>query len=110
MTRMRAWILAALVLSTGCGLTTTKIGDIQARSDQFVGREVTVSGEVTTSMKLPFLPGFYGVKDDTGEIIVVTDGQIPATGAKVRVKGHVEAAASIGGRSLGIHLREVRTD
>ena len=57
-------------------------------------------------MKLPFLPGFYTVKDKTGEISVFAGAQPPALGTKVRVKGRVEAAATVGGQSFGVHIRE----
>ena len=100
-------VLVILVgAAAGCGLFATSIGDIQAKPQDFIGREVTVAGEVTNTMKLPFLPGFYTVKDKTGEISVFAGAQPPALGARVRVKGRVEAAATIGGQSFGVHIRE----
>ena len=49
----------------------------------------------------------YKVDDGTGEITVVRKivyaGQ---GGARVRVRGRVEDVATIGGRALGVHLRE----
>ena len=62
-------VAAALVLaSSGCRYVTTSIGDIEARPGAYLGREVTVAGNVSDSIKLPFLPGLYGIHDGSGEL------------------------------------------
>jgi len=103
-------VVSVIGPAAGCGLFATSIGDIQAKPQDFIGREVTVAGEVANSVKLPFLPGFYTVKDRTGEIAVLASAQPPAVGSKVRVKGRVEAAATIGGQSIGVHIRESKSN
>ncbi|MEJ2421915.1 MAG: hypothetical protein P8018_09430, partial [Acidobacteriota bacterium] len=45
------------------------------------------------------------IKDDTGEITVVTDNAVPKTGEQVTVTGVVNQAFSIGSESL-IVIRE----
>lgn len=102
-------LVAALVLaiSGGCRFATTKIGTIQAKPDDYVTREVTVVGDVTDSIKLPFLPGLYGVNDGTGEMQVLTSMQPPPRGTHVRVRVRVEFAATIGGSTVGLHLKEL---
>lgn len=95
-----------LVVAAGCGYLATPIEQIRANPDKYMNTEVTVSGEVTDVVKLPLLPAIYRLKDGTGEIFVVSENPIPAEGATVRVTGRIEAAAALGGRSLGLHLRE----
>jgi len=47
------------------------------------------------------------VSDGTGEVTVLSQNtRMPATGEHVRVKGRVEDVAVVGGRPLGLHLRE----
>lgn len=99
-------VLLLAVLVATCGLMATPVGDILAKPADFEGREVTVSGDVRNVVKLPFLPGFYSIRDKSGEIVVLTDGAVPAEGASVRIRARVESAATIGGRALGVHLRE----
>jgi hypothetical protein len=105
--RRRFGIVIAMLLAIGgCGYATTKIGDITSKPEEFLGKEVTVTGEVTASAKLPFVPAGYAVQDATGQMPVVTSGELPPTGAKVRIRARVEAGATIGGKALGIYLRE----
>jgi len=49
----------------------------------------------------------YNVDDGSGEITVVSQsGRVPARGTRVQVKGKVNEFAVVGGRSVGLHLRE----
>lgn len=102
-------LLVPLAL-TGCeGLAFgyTKIGDLLGNPSQYDGREVRIRGKVIDVMKLPFLETkLYVVKDDTGEILVVTTAGTPGMGSEVRVKGVVDTTAIIGDKSVGLHLRE----
>ena len=102
-------IAASLVMTcAGCRFVTTKIGSIQAKPGEYLTREVTVAGNVTDSIKLPFLPGVYGVRDGSGEMKVLTNTQPPLSGARVRLQVRVEAAATIDGQAIGLHLVEIR--
>ena len=69
---------------------------------------MSVNGVVTSSWGLPLVPfQFYKVDDGTGEMTVLSDGRrMPAAGERVRVEGRVEDVAVLGGRPLGLHLRE----
>ncbi len=99
--------LAALMLAAGaCRYLTTRIGDIAANPSDYLGREVTVAGEATDVVSLPFLPGAYSIKDTTGQMVVITDGQPPPGGTSVRISARVESAMTVGGRAIGVHLRE----
>jgi aspartyl/asparaginyl-tRNA synthetase len=78
-----------------CGIGTTKIGDITGHPRDYAGKEVTVSGEVTETFSL-LVVRYFILRDATGEITVVTDRPLPAKGEKIKVKGVVKEAVSIG--------------
>src|SRR3954447_18328406 len=108
---MGRFLLAAslAVTLTGCAsLHSAKIADLQRRPNHYADRTVSINGVVTSSWGIPLVPfRFYKVDDGTGEVTVLSDGRrMPATGERVRVKGRVEDVAMIGGRALGLHLRE----
>ena len=69
---------------------------------------MSVSGIVTNAWGVPFVPfRFYRVDDGTGEVTVLSQGsRVPANGERVRVRGRVTEVAVVGGRPLGLHLRE----
>ena len=104
-----AFVPLAFVLS-GCALSLRNpdIVELQRHPGRYQDRTVSVSGVVTNSWGLPLLPfRFYRVNDGTGEVTVLSQGsRLPAAGEHVRVKGRVEDVAVLGGRPLGLHLRE----
>ena len=86
------------------------IQQVQQQPGRFADRTVTIAGTVTTSWGVP-LVGFnvYRIDDGTGEITVVsTERRVPGRGARVEVKGKVQDVAVLGGRPLGLHLKEQR--
>jgi hypothetical protein len=104
-------IVASLsVMLGGCAvsLRNPSISDLQHHPGRYQDRTVSISGIVTTSWGLPLLPfRFYKVDDGTGEVTVLSDGRrMPAAGERVRVRGRVEDVAVLGGRPLGLHVRE----
>ncbi len=93
-------VCVSLLLFGGCAsLMATKIGDIKAHPRDYDGKTVTVAGEVTGSLNVLVVKA-YTLKDATGEIVVVTDRSVPATGEKVRAHGRVNQAFAIGGESM----------
>ena len=86
--------LLTLVL-VSCGIGTTRIGDIVGNPRDYADKEVIVSGIVNDNFSL-FVVKYFVVRDDSGEISVVTDRPLPARGEKIRVKGTVKEAFSIG--------------
>jgi hypothetical protein len=110
MTRVAVRLVLALAMTAAlvsCGLVATDIASITSRPGDYLGREVTVSGTVGDAVKLPLLPGAYSIKDETGEILVVTKDQPPPSGSRLRLRGRVESAATLGSRVLGLHLAEL---
>ena len=110
------WTLPALTfviaLAAACASVPGRpaIQQVQSQPGRFVDHSVTVTGTVTTSWGVPMV-GFnvYRIDDGTGEITVVsTDRRTPNRGARVEVRGKVQDVAVLGGRPLGLHLREQR--
>jgi hypothetical protein len=108
-TRIASLLLVTL-LASGCAvsLRNPDIVEIQRHPGRYQDRTVSVSGVVTSSWGLPLVPfRFYKVDDGTGEVTVLSQGiRMPAAGEHVRVKGRVEDVAVLGGRPLGLHIRE----
>lgn len=84
-----------IIVSVSCGVGTTKIADINNHPRDYAGKEVTISGEVTETFSL-FVVKYFVVRDNSGEISVVTERPLPAKGEKIRVKGSVKEAFSLG--------------
>lgn len=105
-----AFVAALIVVSSGCALAlrTPSIADLNRYPGRYQDRTVSISGVVTSSWGLPLVPfRFYKVDDGTGEVTVLSQSvRMPARGERVRVKGRVGDVAVLGGRPLGLHLRE----
>jgi hypothetical protein len=106
--------VAALAFSSACAfsLRNARVSDLQQHPGRYENRTVVVDGVVTDSWGVPLVPfKFYRVDDGTGEIAVLSDSlRSPGKGEHVRVKGKVGNVAVLGGRSLGLHLREEHLD
>jgi len=105
----RLLMISVLVAATSaCALRSPHIADIKNRPARYQDRSVNVSGVVTSSWGVPLVPfRFYKVDDGTGEITVLSQSsRMPGTGEHVRVKGRVQDVAMLGGRAVGLHLRE----
>jgi aspartyl/asparaginyl-tRNA synthetase len=88
-------VCVLIIVSVSCGIGTTKIGDIVSHPRDYTGKEVTISGVVTQTFSLVVIK-YFVVRDSSGEISVITDRPLPAKGEKIKVKGSVKEAFSIG--------------
>lgn len=106
----RLAFVAVASASGACALSLRNpdIIDLQRHPARYQDRIVSVSGIVTSSWGLPLVPfRLYKVDDGTGEVTIVSQGwQTPVRGERVRVRGRVQDLAILGGRPLGLHLRE----
>ena len=109
MTRASRFFVAALFagLTAACA-SGASVGQLKTNPGRYADRNVTVRGTVTSSWGIPLVPmKMFQVDDGTGEILVITDdNRIPSRGARVRVTGKVSEFAVLGGRSIGLQLRE----
>ena len=94
---MALWLLLAL---TACDtLFPLPIAKIVQNPRAYEGKEVTVSGTVAETFSLVVLR-YFVIKDDTGEITVVTERSLPKKGEQLKVTGKVEEAFSLGDKQL----------
>jgi len=103
----RAYCAAGLTLLLfACSLARpTKIKQILAQPREFDGRTVVIAGEVKESTNA-LVMRYFVVKDDTGEMVVVTDRAVPNPGEKVRVRGRVDQAFAFRGNSLTVIIED----
>ena len=105
-------ILTAVLLSTlilaSCAARSARIAQLKDQPDRYDDKTVSVTGVVTSSFGIPFVPyQLYNLDDGSGEITVVSRyGRAPSTGARVQVKGRLNQIATFGTRTVGLHLEE----
>jgi hypothetical protein len=103
-------VVAFSLMLSGCAISlrNPRIADLRDHPGRYQDHTVTVSGVVTSSWGVPLVPfRFYKVDDGTGEVTVLSENsRMPGKGERVRVSGRVEEVAVLGGRPLGLHLRE----
>jgi hypothetical protein len=92
-------IFFSLLLFSCDSLFTTPIHKILGDPRAYDGKTIKVSGEVTQVFSLVFVK-YFKVRDATGEITVVTERPLPKVGAKIKVKGSVKEAFSIGDQQV----------
>jgi hypothetical protein len=90
------FVMSFLIISfLSCGIGTTKIGDIGGHPGDYADKEVTISGEVTETFSL-FVVKYFVIRDNSGEISVVTERPLPAKGEQIKVRGTVKETFSFG--------------
>jgi hypothetical protein len=108
--RWRPGILAAAlgILLSMAGCESTKIADINRDPGQYLGKEVTIAGQVTSAFGA-LNQGAFEVDDGTGRLWVLSSGfGVPTQGAKVAVTGRIASGVTVGGRSFANILRETK--
>ena len=91
---------------TGCASGYTRVREIMAAPEGFVGKEVRLQGTVGKAIDPP-RPQAYMLRDESGEIMVVTRGELPAQDSEVALRGIVRSVVSRGARwSLDLRVEE----
>lgn len=103
-------LVLALVAGAGCATRARSIEDLSRNPGRYYDKTVTVEGTVTSSWGVPMMAlQVYRISDGTGELTVLSQrNRVPGRGARVRVTGEVEEVAMLGGRSIGLHIKERR--
>lgn len=111
-TKLVALVFAIGVAASACAARAANVADVKFNPGRYVDRTVSIEGVVTSSWDIPMVPyKVYTIDDGTGEIRVVSkDDRVPSKGARVRVRGEVKDIATLGGRSLGLHLEQKDLD
>ena len=101
-------ILASVMLLASCTSGYTRVRDIMAAPDGFVGKEVRLQGTVGKAIDPP-RPQAYMLRDASGEIMVVTREELPAQDSEVALRGIVRSVVSRGARwSLELRVEETQ--
>jgi hypothetical protein len=87
-------VLAAAAIAAGACATKT-IESVLADPSKYRNREVQISGDVVDSYGV-LGRGVYRVRDDSGELWVMSSEGVPRTGVRVKVRGTVRDAFSVG--------------
>jgi hypothetical protein len=106
--KLVAMVLAFGFAAAGCAVRSANIAEVKFNPGRYHDKTIAIEGVVTESWGIPLVPyKLYKVDDGTGEITVVSnDDRVPSKGARVRVKGKLQDVATLGGRSLGLHLQQ----
>lgn len=101
-------VLFSMFLIAGCAARGVRIAELKDQPTKYATKSVRVTGVVTNSWGIPFVPfQVYSIDDGSGEITVLSQsGRTPVKGTRVQVKGRVNEVAVFGGRSVGLHIRE----
>jgi len=101
-------IMASVMLLASCASGYTRVRDIMAAPDGFVGKEVRLQGTVGKAIDPP-RPQAYMLRDASGEIMVVTREELPAQDSEVALRGIVRSVVSRGARwSLELRVEETQ--
>lgn len=82
------------------------IEKILSNPKAYEGRVVTIEGEITDRTSFFAVLKFYKIKDNTGEIIVVTKRALPEIRSRVLVKGKIDEAFTVGDQKLLVFVEE----
>jgi|1185.fasta_scaffold1072018_1 hypothetical protein len=103
-----ALVTAVAIVLSGCGIKATPVGDIAKSPVNFDGKEVTLHGTVKDQTRIPLVNmKAYVLKDNSGEIMILTDGDLPKTDEKLTVKVKIQNLAIVNGESLGMAATEI---
>jgi hypothetical protein len=105
---LRLGSLIAVVLALAGCAGVTPIRDLLNDPSEYDGKTVRIKGEVQGAVG-GLGVGAYEVKDKTGRLTVISEGESPPrSGAEVGVKGKFQALLSLGFKSLAVLREESR--
>ena len=102
---------AAAFAVTGCDYLPfgyTHVKDIMQKPAQFQDKEVKLKGRVRNTLSVAGVKG-YTLREETGEITVVTQGELPKENADVALRGIVKSTVIFGGGTpIGLRIEETK--
>jgi hypothetical protein len=100
-------VIVSTLLLTACP-PSPSIAEIERNPGKYSGKEIVVHGNVDQTFGV-LGTGAYRLNDGTGSIWIMSQGfGVPGRGANVHVAGTLVQGASLGGRNLGLALRQTR--
>ena len=108
--RIVSAVMVMGVLLAGCdSMKATPVSEINKSAASFDGKEVTLRGVAAAPTRLPILNlKSYVLRDDSGEITIRTQADLPHAGQDLEVRVKVENIAIIEGEPLGTTITEIR--
>lgn len=91
--------LLIIAMSSCSTLFPTRINRILTNPRNYADKRVTISGTVTDTFSFVVVK-YFTVRDDTGEMTVVSQRPLPEKGSTVKVTGTVQEAFSLGDQQL----------
>ena len=102
---LRSCFFLQLLFFSGC---VSKIATVQQNIDRYKDQSVSVRGKVQETLTIPGIQtGIYQIKDNSGQIWVISSHQIPKRGERVLVKGTVSTGIEVLGKKFGTVIREI---
>lgn len=81
--------------------------EIRSNAEKLDGKEVKIKGTVTSLNKIWGVSSkIFKIKDKTGEIYVITQGNLPNMNETITIKAVVDNALIVAGKNFGVHLKE----
>ncbi|SFO09864.1 hypothetical protein SAMN05216386_2628 [Nitrosospira briensis] len=107
--RMLLAVSAMVILLVGCNrIDATPINEVVTSPANFDGKEVMLHGVAKEPTRLPlFNMKSYVLKDESGEITILTEADLPKTDETLSVKVKVANLAIINGEPLGTTVTEI---
>ena len=105
-----AFLVAALgILLGSCDrIRATPVDEVNTSPANFDGKEVMLHGVVKELTRIPLIDmKSYVLKDESGEIAIFTDRDLPKSGQELSVKVKVQNLAIINGEPLGTTITEI---
>lgn len=98
--RIKLLPIICIIFLCGCSnMFPDRIGDVVQNPRKYCEKEVKVKGKVTQIFSMIVIKSFV-IKDDTGEIRVITQKPMPRVNETVRVHGIVNCAFSLGDQQI----------
>ena len=85
---------------------TTSIQKMVNNPSVYAGKELSIEGEITDRTAFFGVLKFYKIKDNSGEIIVITRKSLPELKASASVKGKMDGAFAFGDQKLVVFMEE----
>jgi hypothetical protein len=94
-----ALIFSMIIVAACNSILTTPIQKILINPRDYADKNVTIVGTVVETFSIVVIK-YFTLRDETGEIAVITDKPLPAKGQKIKVSGTVQEAFSLGDKQL----------
>jgi len=100
-------ILAGALLWLSCRDNPVPIDQVLVNARAYAGKIIPLEGTVTNNISF-MGKGAFLLEDESGQITVITAKGTPTVGEKVKIKGEVKQALSVGGFNMIIFVEKDR--